>query len=79
MSVQPPQSARDKFMEVLRSRGMLKPGEEWVIDANLEAFANELAEKQRAWARKNQDALAGNAWDQVHAVINLIEPQPQQP
>lgn len=44
------QSARDRFIEVLKSRGMLKPGEEWVIDANLNAFAHELAEQQRDYA-----------------------------
>jgi hypothetical protein len=58
---------------------MLKPGEEWVIDANLDAFAHELAEQQRAWAREHQDALAGNAWDKVHDAIDLIDPKPTQP
>jgi len=38
-------SARDEFIDVLRSRNMLKPGEEWVIDANLARYAHELAEK----------------------------------
>ncbi len=69
------QSARDRFIGVLRSRGMLKPGEEWVIDANLNAFAHELADRQRAWAQENQGALAGNAWDKVHDAINLIDPE----
>lgn len=41
-------NARDRFIDALRSRGMLRPGEEWVIDANLAAFAHELAEQQRA-------------------------------
>lgn len=34
--------ARDHFVQVLRSRGMLKPGEEWVVDVNLNAYAHEL-------------------------------------
>ena len=33
-------SARDQFIDVLRSRGMIRPGEEWVIDANLAALAS---------------------------------------
>jgi hypothetical protein len=42
-----PSPARDQFIDVLRSRGMLRPGEEWVIDVNLRAYAHELAEQQR--------------------------------
>lgn len=34
--------ARERFLDVLRSRRMMKPGEEWVIDANLHAYAHEL-------------------------------------
>ncbi|MEV5915820.1 hypothetical protein AB0M00_43925 [Streptomyces chartreusis] len=34
--------AREQFLEVLRSRRMMKPGEEWVIDANLNAYAHEV-------------------------------------
>lgn len=36
------QSARDKFIDVLYSRRMMQPGEEWVIDVNLNAYAHEL-------------------------------------
>ena len=43
-----PQSARDRFIEVLRSRSMMRPSEEWVIDANLAAYAEELADRLRA-------------------------------
>ncbi|MDX3175309.1 hypothetical protein PV382_23965 [Streptomyces scabiei] len=39
------QSARDQFIDALRSRGMLKNGEEWVIDINLAHYARELAAK----------------------------------
>lgn len=42
MSDTPEQSARDKFIEVLYSRRMLQPAEEWVIDVNLSAYAHEL-------------------------------------
>ncbi|MFI6142426.1 hypothetical protein ACIBCC_30070 [Streptomyces griseus] len=40
--------------------------------------ARALAERQRAWAREQQDELAGNAWDQVQNVINLIDPEEEQ-
>ncbi|MFJ4515227.1 hypothetical protein [Streptomyces sp. NPDC088816] len=43
-----PSPARARFIEVLRSRGMLRPGEEWVIDVNLRAYARELAEQAQA-------------------------------
>lgn len=36
------QSVRDRFIEVLRSRGMARPGEEWVVDVNLSSFTHEL-------------------------------------
>lgn len=36
------QNSRDRFIEVLHSRRMLQRGEEWVIDANLNAYAHEL-------------------------------------
>lgn len=42
------QSARDGFIEVLRSRRMMNPGEEWVIDVNLARYARELAHKLRS-------------------------------
>jgi hypothetical protein len=42
------QSARDKFIDALHSRRMMQPGKEWVIDANLAAYAKELADKLRA-------------------------------
>lgn len=35
-------SARDRFLDVLRSRHMMQPGEEWVIDANLNAHTREV-------------------------------------
>lgn len=35
-------SARDRFVGVLRSRRMMQPGEEWVIDVNLNAHAHEV-------------------------------------
>lgn len=41
----------------------------------LDGLVHAVAEQQRAWARENQDALAGNAWDRVHDVITLIDPQ----
>ncbi|MFG2532813.1 hypothetical protein [Streptomyces sp. NPDC048516] len=41
-------SARDTFIEALHSRRMLKPGEEWVIDANLARYTWALADKLRA-------------------------------
>lgn len=40
-------SARDAFLDVLRSREMVKPGEEWVIDHHLRQYAHELAEQIR--------------------------------
>lgn len=43
--------ARDEFIDVLRSRGMMRPGEEWVIDANLKNYTHELAEQLRAKAK----------------------------
>lgn len=43
----------------------------------LRQHAHELAGQQRAWARERQEALAGNAWDQVHDAINHIDPEVQ--
>lgn len=34
--------ARERFLDVLRSRRMMEPGEEWVIDTNLHSYAHEL-------------------------------------
>lgn len=34
--------ARERFLDALRSRRMMKPGEEWVIDANLHSYAHEI-------------------------------------
>ncbi|MFJ8347658.1 hypothetical protein ACIQ9J_15040 [Streptomyces sp. NPDC094153] len=53
-----PSPARDRFIGVLRSRGMLRPGEEWVIDANLQAYANELAEQAQAAVQPPMDRAA---------------------
>lgn len=70
-----PQNARDRFIEVLKSRRMLKPGEESVIDANLNAFAHELAEQQRAvnfdWY---EDDAAGAVMARDH-LADLIDPE----
>lgn len=71
----PTPTARDRFIEVLKSRGMLKPGEEWVIDANLDAFAHELAEQQRA---VNFDWYEGDAHGAQMArdhLADLIDPE----
>lgn len=43
--------------------------------ALLDELVHAVAEQQRAWARENQDTLAGNAWDKVHDAIALIDPQ----
>lgn len=56
------QSARDAFLDVLRSRRMIDPGEEWVIDANLARHAQELADRLRAHGH--------------HEAADLIAPQP---
>lgn len=68
-------TARARFIDVLRSRGMLRPGEEWVIDANLNAFAHELAEKQRAvsfdWY---EDDATGAEMARDH-LADLIDPE----
>ncbi|MEU3346391.1 hypothetical protein ABZ723_15675 [Streptomyces sp. NPDC006700] len=53
-----PSPARARFIEVLRSRGMLRPGEEWVIDVNLRAYANELAEQAQAAVQPPMDRAA---------------------
>ncbi|CAM5491980.1 MULTISPECIES: hypothetical protein [Streptomyces] len=69
------ETARDRFIAVLRSRGMLRPGEEWVIDANLKAFAHELAEQQRAvnFEWYGEDATgASMARDEL---ADLIDPE----
>lgn len=71
------QAARDQFVAVLKSRGMLKPGEEWVIDANLAAYAHALAEQQRAvdfgWYG---DDAAGAEMARDH-LADLIDPEVQ--
>ncbi|MEZ7005648.1 hypothetical protein [Streptomyces sp. AD55] len=41
----------------------------------LDDLVHALAEQQRAWARENHNALAGNAWDKVHDVIRFIDPK----
>jgi hypothetical protein len=83
MSQRPPlnSSAREKFLDVLRSRHMMRPGEEWVIDANLRAYAHELAEQQREHAETEwpgdeppsvlRRVIAGHLAD-------LIDPEVQQ-
>ncbi|MFB6700206.1 hypothetical protein [Streptomyces rubiginosohelvolus] len=40
--------------------------------------ARALTARQRTWAREQQDELAGNAWDQVQTVIDLIDPDKEQ-
>lgn len=35
-------NARGRFTAVLKSRRMMRPGEEWVIDTNLNSYAREL-------------------------------------
>lgn len=48
--------ARDRFIDVLRSRRMMQPGEEWVIDTNLNAIAQEaVAGTLRAVAEQTRD------------------------
>jgi hypothetical protein len=72
------QTARDRFIGVLRSRGMMRPGEEWVIDANLDAYAHELAEKIRAEATKPEEPLNASEYgshDNVLAAADLIDPE----
>jgi hypothetical protein len=70
---EPSKSARDQFIDVLRSRGMIRPGEEWVIDANLERYAHELAERQRASGR--DDSCTGIGCCGEHGgVADLIDP-----
>lgn len=49
--------AREQFLDVLRSRRMMKPGEEWVIDVNLASYARELADKLRAQGHTEAAAL----------------------
>lgn len=49
--------ARDQFVEILRSRRMMKPGEEWVIDINLARFARELADKLRGQGHNQAASL----------------------
>lgn len=72
---EPQQSARDRFIDVLRSRGMLKPGEEWVIDANLNAFAHELAERQRGFAEGTLKPFGEEEQAAVLAAADLIDPE----
>lgn len=78
MTAEPQQNARDRFIEVLRSRGMLKPGEEWVVDANLNAVAHELAERQRDWARKTYDSdvyVDEMTYARLKEQADLIDPE----
>jgi hypothetical protein len=73
-------SARDQFIDVLRSRGMLRPGEEWVVDANLAAYAHELAEQQRkAIEGFDHDDHWGVLYrpDDVEGLPDLIDPKAQ--
>lgn len=67
--------ARGKFIEALKSRGMMRPCEEWVIDANLKAFAYELAEKQREQKTELTDSVAG--WFAIDRAADLIDPEEQ--
>jgi len=67
-------SARDEFIDVLRSRNMLKPGEEWVIDANLARYAHELAEKIRAEAQADKAARPKHHRGMTDAA-DLIDPE----
>lgn len=58
-------SARDRFIEVLRSRRMLLPGEEWVIDANLDDYRAEVLAKAIGRLRAvpvQCTALTGPVW-----------------
>ncbi|WP_435606537.1 hypothetical protein [Streptomyces ardesiacus] len=70
--------ARERFLDVLRSRRMMKPGEEWVIDANLNSFAHELIaatlhtvaeqvanEDDRAWLRETAERVEVGQDDSV--------------
>ena len=67
-------SARDEFIDVLRSRNMLKPGEEWVIDANLARYAHELAEKIRAAVEADR-AYRPKHHRGMREGANLIDPE----
>lgn len=75
-------SARDLFIDVLYSRGMIRPGEEWVIDANLARYAHELAEQIRAdaasrWAPNDKDVYAAGVEDALEGQTrgaDLIDP-----
>lgn len=68
-------AASDRFIAALKSRGMLRPGEEWVIEANLAAFAHALAEQQRgvdfAWY---EDDASGAEMARDH-LADLIDPE----
>ena len=75
-----PSPARDKFLDVLRSRGMMRPGEEWVIDVNLQAYAHELAEQQRDHAEAEwpgDDAPSVLRRVVAGRVADLIDPEVQ--
>jgi hypothetical protein len=62
------ESARDQFIDVLYSRGMIRPGEEWVIDANLARYAHELAEQIR------HADFPAHATDGAEFAADLIDP-----
>ena len=64
--------SREKFIDALKSRGMWHEGAEWVIDANLNAHAHELAEKIRAAADDEQDYYQPQG---MYAAADLIDPE----
>lgn len=68
-------AASDRFIVALKSRGMLRPGEEWVIENNLADFAHALAEQQRAedfaWY---EDDAQGAEMARDH-LADLIDPE----
>ncbi|MFB8182607.1 hypothetical protein ACFC8N_42790 [Streptomyces sp. NPDC055966] len=70
-------SARDRLLAYLQQTGLSTPRAE----ANLDAFANELAEKLRAWGQDGEKRLAGEPspfymWEDADRAADLIAPRP---